>query len=138
MFNNIRESWRRFKGGQPGHRFQDRYYRRHQAAQGRLNPGKLFNIVGGMGLALVGFFLVPAPGPGWGIVFFGLGMLASEFLTMARLLDWGEVRSRGLARQVRNIWTRSPVGVKVLIGLITLICVVAVAYGAYQLVYSMA
>lgn len=34
-------------------------------------------------LVLAGFALIPLPGPGWAIVFLGLGMLALEF-------DWAE------------------------------------------------
>ncbi len=43
-----------------------------------------------LGAAVVGFglFTVPAPGPGWVIVFFGLSIWASEFEWAQRLLRW--------------------------------------------------
>lgn len=136
MLENIKENWRQFKESQTGHRFQERYYRRQQTTHGRFNLGKLFNILGGIVVAFVGFFLVPAPGPGWGVVFLGLAMLASEFLIVARFLDWAEVKLRGLVRWAKGIWAHSSSGIKILIGLLSLICIAAVIYGAYYLIFS--
>lgn len=50
--------------------------------------------VGALGLAVVigGLLLVPLPGPGWLIVFVGLGILSSEFEWAARLLRWGRAK----------------------------------------------
>ncbi|MGL5866923.1 MAG: TIGR02611 family protein [Dermatophilaceae bacterium] len=47
-----------------------------------------------LGLVLVagGVVLVPAPGPGWLIVFFGVAVWASEFEPAARLLEFGKAR----------------------------------------------
>jgi len=54
--------------------------------------------------------LLPLPGPGWVIIFFGLGVLASEFAWARRLLayarrqvgSWtGWVRRQGRAIRVR-------------------------------------
>jgi len=47
----------------------------------------LVGIVGGI-VTLVGFVLVPYPGPGWLIVFAGLAILASEFEFAARILKF--------------------------------------------------
>lgn len=33
----------------------------------------------GLGIVVVGIVLLPAPGPGWAIIFLGLGVLATEF-----------------------------------------------------------
>lgn len=51
-------------------------------------------VVGGVGLAVlaVGIVAIPYPGPGWAIVFVGLGILATEFDWARRLLAW--VRER--------------------------------------------
>jgi uncharacterized protein (TIGR02611 family) len=35
--------------------------------------------VAGVGLILLGFILIPLPGPGWAVVFAGLAVLATEF-----------------------------------------------------------
>jgi uncharacterized protein (TIGR02611 family) len=45
-------------------------------------------IVGGL-IVVLGLALVPLPGPGWLIVFLGLGVLATEFTWAERLLDFG-------------------------------------------------
>ncbi len=52
--------------------------------------------VGVLGLAIVllGLVLVPLPGPGWLVVFVGLGILATEFAWAERLLDYGRARLR--------------------------------------------
>lgn len=66
----------------------------------------------------------------------GLAMVGGEFLAVARFLDWAEVRLRKLARLAKDVWTRSPTVVKVLIALVILICVAALGYGAYYLIFS--
>jgi putative transmembrane protein PGPGW len=136
MLEKVKENWQQFKKSEPGHRFQDRYHRRQQNIQGQWNIGKLFNIVGGIVIALAGLFFMPAPGPGSAIIFVGLGLLGSESLSVARFLDWAEVRLRELAQQSKDIWTRSSIPVKILISLIILGCVAAIEYGAYHLLFS--
>lgn len=51
-------------------------------------------VVGVIGLAVfaVGIIAIPYPGPGWAIVFIGLGILATEFEWAHRLLSY--VRQR--------------------------------------------
>jgi uncharacterized protein (TIGR02611 family) len=48
--------------------------------------------VAGAVVLVVGLIAVPAPGPGWLIVFVGLTIWASEFEFAQRLLRWGRVR----------------------------------------------
>lgn len=80
---------------------------------------------------LVGLVAVPAPGPGWAIVFVGVGVVAGEFLPVARFLDWVEVRLREAARWARDLWRSSHPAVKILICLAALTSVAAAVYGAY-------
>jgi hypothetical protein len=61
---------------------------------------------------------------------------ASESLSVARFLDWAEVRLREVAQQSKDIWTRSSIPVKILISLIILGCIAAIEYGAYHLLFS--
>jgi uncharacterized protein (TIGR02611 family) len=51
-------------------------------------------VVGVIGLAVfaVGIIAIPYPGPGWAIVFIGLGILASEFEWAHRLLSYARRR----------------------------------------------
>ena len=54
-------------------------------------------MVGLLGGAIVvlGFILIPLPGPGWLIVFAGLALLATEFVWAERLLRYGRRRLHG-------------------------------------------
>lgn len=50
--------------------------------------------VGVLGLAVLvaGIIAIPYPGPGWAILFLGLGILATEFEWAHRLLKWVKAR----------------------------------------------
>ena len=43
-------------------------------------------LLGGL-VVLIGIILIPSPGPGWLIIFFGLTILATEFMWAQGLLD---------------------------------------------------
>jgi len=49
---------------------------------------------------LLGLALVPLPGPGWLIVFLGLGIMATEFAWAERLLDFGRRTLRASAARL--------------------------------------
>ena len=82
----------------------------------------------GAAITIGGLVLVPAPGPGWLIVFLGLAVLASEFAWAQRLLHH--------ARRRLDAWTDwlklQPWWVKVAVSLVTCAFVLAVLY-AYLL-----
>jgi uncharacterized protein (TIGR02611 family) len=50
--------------------------------------------VGVVGIAVIvlGIVALPAPGPGWAIIFLGLGILATEFEKARKVLHWVRVR----------------------------------------------
>jgi uncharacterized protein (TIGR02611 family) len=48
---------------------------------------RVFRIVAGFTLLLVGIVMIVTPGPGWLVIFFGLGLLAAEFVWARRLMD---------------------------------------------------
>ena len=65
-------------------------------------------VLGGLVVA-IGIVLLPLPGPGWVIIFGGLGILATEYTWAARLLQWVRrfvtrmgswIRARGLFLQI--------------------------------------
>jgi uncharacterized protein (TIGR02611 family) len=80
-------------------------------------------LVGTLIVAL-GLFLIPAPGPGWLIVFFGLRIWASEFTWAKRLL--------GYARHEVGRWTswaaRQPLLIRLLLGLATFALLIAILW----------
>ncbi|HST66790.1 MAG TPA: TIGR02611 family protein [Mycobacteriales bacterium] len=85
-------------------------------------------IVGGL-IVVLGLALVPLPGPGWLIVFLGLGILATEFAWAERLLDFG--------RRTLTSWLhwlgRQNLAVRGLISLLTLAFVAGVVALALHL-----
>lgn len=113
-------SWRRgrtLKKVDAGHRFQTRY----QIHQRRRRRGEIsryrrsFSLFCGPILIIAGFIFIPTPGPSYIIIVVGLGMLAGEFLPLARLFDRIGVRLGRLRRWIKGVWTGSPAVVKVLV-----------------------
>lgn len=83
----------------------------------------LVGVVGTL-VTAIGIVLIPAPGPGWLVVFLGLAILASEYVWAERLLRY--------ARRQVGRWTdwatRQPLVVRLLLGLATFALVVAVVW----------
>jgi uncharacterized protein (TIGR02611 family) len=48
---------------------------------------RVFRIVAGFTLLLAGGIMLVTPGPGWLVIFLGLGLLAAEFVWARRLMD---------------------------------------------------
>jgi len=83
----------------------------------------------GVGVIVIGVVLLPLPGPGWLIIFAGLGVLATEYAWAARLLRW--------ARAQVTRWTqwvgRQSRGVQVLVGLGGLVVLDGVALLVWEI-----
>lgn len=81
----------------------------------------------GVLVIIVGIVALPAPGPGWVIIFLGIGILASEFEKAQRLLDWAkDTVSRW------NDWQKTqPWWVRGLLGLGTLLLVLAIFWALF-------
>ncbi len=89
--------------------------------------------VGVVGTAVltVGFVLIPYPGPGWLIVFAGLGILATEFSWAHRLLIFARAKYDAFAEWLkRQHWS-----IQLLFGVFTVAVVLATLWvlGALQL-----
>jgi len=78
-------------------------------------------VVGVLGGAIVvlGFILIPLPGPGWLIVFAGLALLSTEFAWAERLLNYARGKVHGWTQWV----THQSLLVRGLIGLAGLLFV---------------
>jgi uncharacterized protein (TIGR02611 family) len=87
--------------------------------------------VAGVAIILVGILLLPLPGPGWLIIFAGLGVLATEYTWAARLLR----RMRSLVTAWTRWAARQPWPIRVLIGLAGLAVVGAVLLLSWWLVH---
>lgn len=80
--------------------------------------------VGGGFVLLVGMLAIPYPGPGWLIVFAGLGILSTEFEWAKRLLAY----AKGKYQSWQDWLKRQSKLVKTLIWLSTAIIVVVTIY----------
>ena len=92
-------------------------------------------MVGGLAIAIASLVLGVLPGPDTLTFFVGLGMISGEFLPVARLLDWAEVRARKLGRWVGGVWRSSAAG-KALVALVAAVSVATVLYVAYRLFFG--
>jgi uncharacterized protein (TIGR02611 family) len=134
MIEQIEQYWREFRESKPGQRFKDRYRRRRQDEQGHI-VWRIFLITVGAIIALGSLILAPLPGPGWATVFIGLMILAGELLPAARFLDWLEIRLRKLGRLIHRVWKGSVLG-KIAVILVAALCIAAVVYVVYLLLFG--
>jgi hypothetical protein len=135
LIGKAKRSWQRFKSSKPGDRFQVRYYYRKHTGHGRSSLSRVFNIVVGSALVIFSAFFGWAPGLGIVTLVIGLAMVGGEFLTVARFLDWGEVRLRKLAHFVAEVWRSSTIG-KVAVVLVVFILVAALGYVIYSVFFG--
>ena len=81
-------------------------------------------------MIIVGIVSLAAPGPGWLVIFLGLGIWATEFAWAKSLLK--------LTRRTVSRWTawlgRQPRWLSVLLGAVGLMALGAIAVGAWILV----
>jgi len=62
---------------------------------------RIFRIVSGFTLLLVGAVMLVTPGPGWLVILLGLGLLAAEFVWAQRLMT--RIRREG-ERAYHAVW----------------------------------
>jgi uncharacterized protein (TIGR02611 family) len=86
-------------------------------------------VVGVLGAAIVllGIVLLPAPGPGWAVIFVGLAVLASEFEWAQRLLAFAK---RHVHRWTTWV-TAQPLAVRALVGLAVLALVLGIFWAYF-------
>jgi uncharacterized protein (TIGR02611 family) len=107
-------------GASPG--IRDRYIRRNRTTN--LLYRSAVAVIGTL-VIIGGIILLPLPGPGWVIIFIGLGILASEFEWAARLLDFAKDKVRAW-----TLWvTRQSLLMRAAIGLGCLLIVAGVVAG---------
>jgi uncharacterized protein (TIGR02611 family) len=83
----------------------------------------------GTAVVVLGFALIPLPGPGWLIVFAGLALLATEFAWADRLLRYARRKVQGWTAWV----TDQSLVVRALIGLAGLLVVASLFWGYLEL-----
>jgi uncharacterized protein (TIGR02611 family) len=83
----------------------------------------------GVAVIVGGIVLLPLPGPGWLIIFGGLGILATEYEWARRLLKW----MRAYVRRWTDWAARQPLWARLLLGLFALVFLAAIALGGWYL-----
>jgi uncharacterized protein (TIGR02611 family) len=96
VLTNLKRSWKQFRRGRPGRRFQDEYERTQRTRKNKPLVLRMLQPVIGCLLLATGIVFLVIPGPGLPLVFVGAGLLAGRFLLIARAMDWCEVRLRKL------------------------------------------
>lgn len=79
----------------------------------------------GTAVLIAGLIMVPFPGPGWLVVIIGLAILASEFAWAQNLLHFVRAKVHGWTEWIKV----QPLGVRVAVGLATLVFVGCVLWG---------
>ncbi|HEY4249169.1 MAG TPA: hypothetical protein VGM64_20260 [Lacunisphaera sp.] len=137
MTNPLKQQWQSLKRGKPGHRFRARYdagSRVKKDASFGFKLIRLLRFVIALAAAAVGVVLVFIPGPA--ILFFLLAgsLLAAESLTIARFLDWIEVKLRDLFEWCQRQWRRMHPAGKIAITGLAATGATGCVYAAYRLV----
>lgn len=134
MPTTFHRKWHLLPAGRPGERFRSRYHEHQRSRRGRgLGAMVLRFVLAGVCVA-IGFILVFIPGPA--VVFFLIAgaLLATDWLAVARLLDWGEVRARRIWTRLRGWWKKMSTPGRVALVLGAVILGAAASYGSYLLV----
>ena len=132
---SLHDAVQKLRDGKPGKRFQD-YYRERQAKGGSGPIRRWLFLGGGTLIILAGIFFLPAPGPGFLIIFLGGGLVAQESLVAARALDWTEARLRAAAAVAKRIWTGASTPLRALIVIVALAIAGGLAYGAWMVFFA--
>ena len=130
MWEEVKQTWRRFKAGDPGQRFRQEFRRHHSA--GRSPIQKALLIVGGLLLMAAGLFLLFIPGPGLVFLFVGGFLIAQQSVVAARVLDWSETRLRKLLAWSLRAWRRSSITLKLLFVVVAVVVLGAVGLGVFK------
>ena len=123
-----------FKDSPPGERFKRWHKVRGEKRSGGLKKALLLGT--GLVLVVVGIVLMPAPGPGSLILIVGAILAAQESLTVARALDWAELRIRQLAAWGLRIWHLAVLPVKAMLVCGGIAIVGGGGYATYVLLFA--
>ena len=131
MFTGLKRYWKELKRGTPGKRFQQQYQKSHDTGG---NPLRKVLFLGGGALVIAaGVFFLPAPGPGWAIIFIGGGLMAQESKRAAKVLDWTELRIRAVVEWGLGIWKRASTPARAGIVALGLVIAGGAVFAAYQI-----
>ena len=130
----VRSHWAQFKSGEPGRRFQDRYRRRRREGHGLLV--KILYVSIGSVLFVLGLVMLPAPGPGFLVLFPAAALIAEESYWAARAFDAMEVKLRALGAWAERTWKRASLLLKTAAVASAMVLVGAAGFVAYRVFFD--
>ena len=136
MIERIRWNWHHFASGRAGLRFRERYRLHQSRRRGGFDIVRISYIVGGALLIAVSALLGWLPVLGWGTAILGLSMIAGEFYSVARLMDWLELRARELLGPLGKAFVRMPTWAQLSVSTMITVSTFALVYGLYSLSFG--
>ncbi len=134
VLKSMKSAWHRLKEAEPGHRFQEQYEHHRETRRGKL--GRVLSVGAGVLIVAVGIVALPAPGPGFLVIALGGALLARESRTVARAMDWGEVRLRRVLHWALTRWKRAAPLAKALLVVVGMSVAGLAGYLAYLRFFS--
>lgn len=119
MISDLKEKWRGFHQAGAGRRFRDANEQHRKSGLARKWWGRLLFWIAGLGLVLIGAFFSVAPGPASIFIFPGAILLACESQTVARLLDWLDVKLSPVMAYLGRTWRRLTPGAQLTVKIVT-------------------
>src|SRR5262245_21987361 len=100
----VKHEWKHFWHDRPGERF------RNHRVRMRYRPLHQSMLAVGVGIVLViiGIAMLFFPGPGSLFILFGLALVGTHSIKIARLLDRGEIAMRRLGQHLEQHWRVLP------------------------------
>lgn len=135
MLDALATYWHRLKSGEPGQRFLDVFrLRTERRNEGHMRSRALFT-GGGLLLILIGAGIGWLPGPGGVLAVLGVALVAAESRSVARTLDWVELRLRTPVRRGRDVWQTRGLAGRILLSALGLAIVGGAAVGLGVVVF---
>jgi hypothetical protein len=134
MLEGLKQRWREFRRGRPGHRFQERHERNREARSARSPLARFFKPFAAVVLLAAGIVFFLIPGPGLPLLLIGAALLADVSLRVARAMDWLELRIRALLSRLRRWWSGASAIAKSAVVISTLLLASGAAYGVFRIV----
>jgi hypothetical protein len=136
MLASLKKGWRGLRRGRPGHRFQERYQRNRQTKGSKSVTHRFVMPLVGVILVIAGIVLCVFPGPGIPLIILGASFLAERSRTIARSMDWSELKIRQGIKWALLWWRKASLPARcVALVLITGVSAVG-AYGAYRMLFD--
>jgi hypothetical protein len=136
MLKELKQQWDEFKHARPGHRFQERFERNQEARSGRSRLTRFLKPVAAIVLVAAGLIFCCIPGPGLPLILLGAALLADISGTVARALDWLEVRTRDIISRTKQWWQHASISARAAV-IVFAVCIAGSAvYGGFRFVES--